>query len=89
MTVVDVRRIPVRRPGCPLPTDPESQPARVPLAAPPWIDTPDEQAARLARLAREIAAYEDTVVRRNRAARWEQAIRAAQTELAADARAAA
>lgn len=79
MTAVDVRRVPRRQPGRPLPEPAEPEPRRIPLAAPPWIDTADEQAARRARLDREVAEYNAT------ARCWNRAISDGLRELAATA----
>jgi hypothetical protein len=71
---VDVSRIPRRRPGrapAPLPT---TAPVAVPLAAPPWIDTDAGREARRARLAREVAAFDD-------GRRWDRAIAAGLDEI--------
>ena len=52
---------------------------RIPVAAPPWIDTDDDRAARLARLEREITTHDENV----RA--WNRAIRQFAAELAGNA----
>lgn len=94
MTRVDVRRIPKRRPGRPLPPLPVPEPAPAPVipwAAPPWIDEDEDRSARRERLSREVAAYDADHAPRNQAAVWDAAIRdslaelATETEPAADA----
>lgn len=91
MTAVDVSRIPRRRPGRPLPPKPAPEAAAqpcIPWAAPPWIDTDADRAARRERLDREVAAYDAEHAPRNQAAVWDAAIRDALTDLttpAADA----
>lgn len=87
MTAVDVSRIPKRRPGRPLPPLPAPGPAPepvIPWAAPPWIDTDEDRAARCARLSREVAAYDADHAPRNQGAVWDAAIRDGLAELATE-----